>query len=54
MWLYPLPSLVALGLWSYVLVTSGWPYIAGRLGVLSVGVALFLWRSKENREWPFV
>lgn len=53
MWLYPLPSIVAFVLWSYVVATSGWRYIAGGVTVLTVGIILFLWRSKANREWPF-
>ncbi len=53
MWFYPLPSVVAFGLWTYVLLTSGWNYIAAGFAVLFVGVGLFVGRSKINREWPF-
>ncbi len=53
MWLYPLPSIIAFALWSYVLVTSGWQYIATGFVVLFLGVALFLWHSKSKQEWPF-
>jgi len=53
MWLYPLPSVVAFGLWSYVLVTSGWRYIGAGFAVLAAGILLFLWRAHARREWPF-
>jgi len=53
MWLYPVPSVLAFGLWSYVLATSGAGYIAAGFAVLMVGVALFLWHSNSKREWPF-
>ncbi len=53
MWLYPLPSVVAFALWSYVLVTSGWRFIAGGFAVLLAGIVLFLWRARVQREWPF-
>lgn len=53
MWLYPLPGIVAFGLWSYVLVTSGWRYIAAGMGVLLAGMALFFWRSRVKGQWPF-
>jgi amino acid transporter len=46
MWLYPLPSLVALTGWSYVFLTSGWTYVLYGLGVVVSGVAAFaLWRA---------
>ncbi len=53
MWLYPLHSIVAFGLWTYVLLTSGWRYIATGFAVLFVGMGLFLWWSRVNQEWPF-
>ncbi len=53
MWLYPLPSIIAFGLWTYVLVTSGWKYIAAGFGVLVVGVILYLAWSKPRGEWPW-
>ena len=38
MWLYPLPSLVALAGWSYIYVTSGWTFALGGLALLASGV----------------
>ena len=44
-WLYPLPSLVALAGWSYIFATSGWRFAIYGLLVLASGVAAFaFWR----------
>ena len=53
MWLYPLPSLVALLGWIFVFATTPVPVIAFGLGALLLGVICFgawSWRSKR---WPF-
>ena len=48
MWLYPLPSIVALIGWSYVYLTSGWTYVLYGLAVVASGVAAFaVWRVKR-------
>jgi amino acid transporter len=45
MWLYPLPSVLALIGWGYVFATSGWTFVLGGLGVLASGVVAFMvWR----------
>jgi len=53
MWLYPLPSVVAMGGWFFILATSGWKYIASGAGVIGVGIAAYLWRARAAGEWPF-
>jgi len=45
MWLYPLPSVLALLGWIYVFATSGWTFALCGLGVLASGVAAYaVWR----------
>ncbi len=45
MWLYPLPSVLALVGWLYVFATSGWTFVLSGLGVLASGVVAFaVWR----------
>ena len=51
--LYPLPALVALGGWIYVVVTSGLAYIALAGVFLIIGIALFLLRARQEKAWPF-
>jgi APA family basic amino acid/polyamine antiporter len=49
MWLYPLPSLLALVGWLYIFFTSGWKYVAGGLGLVVAGFAVYLvWRRKAG------
>ena len=51
--LYPLPALIALAGWIYVVGTSGLWYIALAGAFLIVGIALFLLRARQERAWPF-
>ena len=53
MWLYPLPALVALGLWGFVLVSPEKGFKVAGLIVIAAGVTAFLVRSRLAREWPF-
>ena len=53
MWLYPLPALVALAGWIFLLLTSGWLVVAFGLGTLVLGIVCFLIWSWRARRWPF-
>jgi hypothetical protein len=37
--------------WSYIVVTSGAPYILGGFSALGLGVLAYLWRAWPAREW---
>jgi amino acid transporter len=50
---YPLPSVIALLGWLYILVASGMPYILAGVGLLAFGVLAYLWRARGKGEWPF-
>ena len=52
-WLYPIPSLVALVGWIFIFATSDWKLILLGLGTLAVGAGLFLVWSWRTRRWPF-
>jgi amino acid transporter len=52
-WLYPLPSLIALGGWVYVYRSSGSTPIVFSLVVLVGGLGAFLAWAKAERQWPF-
>jgi amino acid transporter len=52
MWLYPLPSLVALAGWLFIFVTSRQFMVLG-FGFLISGVIAFLVHQRFRREWPF-
>jgi len=53
MWLYPVPAIVALAGWIFLLLTSGWLLIALGLGTLAIGIVCFLVWSWRSRQWPF-
>jgi amino acid transporter len=47
--LYPVPVVIALLGWLYILATSGWPYIVSGFSLLFLGIAAFFWRSRRKR-----
>ncbi len=53
MWLYPLPTFVALAGWLFLFGTTDLTTLLYSLGVLAVGVVLFLGWSRWTRRWPF-
>ena len=53
MWLYPVPALVALLGWTFVLGTSDPLVILFGLGTLALGVAAFFAWSWRTGHWPF-
>jgi amino acid transporter len=53
MWFYPVPALLALAGWTFLLLTSGWYLIALGLGTLALGIVCFLFWSWRSRRWPF-
>src|SRR6266581_2400139 len=53
MWLYPLPSLIALLGWVFIFATTPPTVIAFGLGALLLGVVCFVVWSWKQRTWPF-
>ncbi len=53
MWFYPLPALASITLWLYLFITIGSEYIKIGLGVLSLGIVVYLVRAKLLTEFPF-
>ncbi|HEV7857857.1 MAG TPA: APC family permease [Pyrinomonadaceae bacterium] len=53
MWLYPIPSFVALVGWIFIFATSDWSIILFGLGTLALGALFFLGWSKYTGRWPF-
>ncbi len=51
--LYPVPALIALSGWIYIVCTSGARYIAVAGGFLLAGIAIFLLRARQKANWPF-
>ena len=53
MWLYPLPSLIAMTGWLYMYLSSGWLFVLLGLATLLCGAVVFLAWSLQSRAWPF-
>ena len=53
MWLYPLPSLVALLGWVFIFATTPLKIMGFGIGALGLGIGCFLLWSKKSRTWPF-
>jgi amino acid transporter len=52
-WLYPVPTFVALVGWLFIFVTTDVRVIAFGVGILALGVVCFLGWSRRLRQWPF-
>jgi amino acid transporter len=52
--LYPLPALIALTGWIFIVITSGARYIAIACMFLLLGIVVFLVRARQQVVWPFV
>jgi len=53
MWLYPLPGIIALAGWIYILGTNGVKFIFLGVGLMAIGIAAWLWQARRRAEWPF-
>ena len=50
---YPLPALLALSGWIYIVGSNGWEYVLAGITLSLVGVGAYLWRASNKAEWPF-
>jgi amino acid transporter len=53
MWLFPLPALLAIVGWAAIFLSTGRNQAFSALGVMMLGLVVFLWRARVQREWPF-
>ena len=53
MWLYPLPGIVSIIGWLYVLATAARSSLIFAFAVFGVGTAAYLVRARMRTEWPF-
>jgi amino acid transporter len=51
--LYPLPAVIALAGWLFILASSGGIYIASGLAMTVLGLAAYFWRARTLGEWPW-
>jgi APA family basic amino acid/polyamine antiporter len=53
MWFYPIPGIISLCGWVYVLATAAARSLLFALVVLAVGTAAYMARARVRGEWPF-
>ena len=51
--LYPLPAIVALAGWIYIVLSSNPAYIAIGFAMAVTGAAVYLLQARRKNEWPF-
>ncbi|QKZ11856.1 APC family permease [Spirosoma sp. KUDC1026] len=50
---YPIPVLLAVGVWLFVFVSTGLPFILSGLVVTVLGIGAFMLSAGVRRQWPF-
>ncbi|MBA3647835.1 MAG: amino acid permease [Chitinophagales bacterium] len=54
MWLFPIPAILGITIWLFIFLSSGWEYILGAIGIIFLGIVVFLFRARINQSWPFL
>jgi len=53
MWIYPIPAIVSIAVWLFLFFSADIKFILGAIGVIVLGIIIFMLRAKKNKEWPF-
>ena len=51
--LYPLPVILAIGMWGYIFVSTGQKMMLGGVTVIALGIIAYLIKSARVKDWPF-
>ncbi|HUX09395.1 MAG TPA: amino acid permease, partial [Terriglobia bacterium] len=54
MWFYPIPGIISLLGWLYILITSARGALLFALVVFALGSAAYFFRARAKGEWPFL
>ncbi len=54
MWFYPIPGIISLLGWIYILATSAHGALVFALVIFALGTAAYMARARKRGEWPFV
>ena len=54
MWFYPIPGLISLLGWLYILITSARGALLFAVVIFLLGTAAYLYRARAKGEWPFL
>ena len=53
MWFYPVTSMIAFAGWGFILAASGLKFVLWGIALIAFGVCAYLWRARQEAEWPF-
>ncbi len=51
--LFPIPVFLAIGMWLFILVSTGSKLMTWGILVITIGLIVYFIKAKINREWPF-
>ena len=51
--LYPLPAVLAIAMWFYIFISTGYTMMMGGITVTLLGIIAYMIKAKHNQEWPF-
>lgn len=51
--LYPIPAVIAIAMWCFVLVSTGSTLVKLALIIIAIGIIVFLIKSRLEKLWPF-
>jgi hypothetical protein len=51
--LFPLPVFVAIGMWFFILISTGSQLMLSGLVVIFLGAIVYFIKAKIQKEWPF-
>lgn len=51
--LYPIPAIIAIAMWIFILVSTGSTLVKLALVIIALGLVVFLVKSRLERQWPF-
>ncbi len=52
--LFPIPVFLAIGMWLFILVSTGSKLMTWGILVITIGLIVYFIKAKVNKEWPFV
>ena len=51
--LFPIPIILAIGVWSFVFISTGWYFMLSGLTVIALGAVAYLVSARVRKQWPF-
>ncbi|HEV8084054.1 MAG TPA: amino acid permease [Chitinophagaceae bacterium] len=52
--LFPIPVFLAIGMWLFILVSTGSKLMTWGILVITIGLIVYFIKARVNKEWPFV